>query len=125
MSNFSSPHGQPLHDAHGARAARDLVQLDRFALCRHTNSVALARVVRSIRRAKPSGHFSTRCARPARTLENVFRIMPPIMGPTIGASKPLGSNPWVRRVPPAAGAIVARIAIRVMGSAVLSSSNDL
>src|SRR6202521_4458639 len=49
---------------------------------------------------------------------------PLIIGPTSGASRPRGSNPWMILLPTPLGAMVARIAIFVPGSAVLSSSND-
>src|SRR5690348_5816472 len=67
---------------------------------------------------------STFCFRPLSTELNVLRIAPPIIGPTIGASKPRGSKPWVMRLPDPLGAIEARIAIFVPGRAVLSSSNE-
>src|SRR5262249_59495406 len=44
--------------------------------------------------------FSTLSARPASTFANVPRMAPLIIGPTIGASRPRGSNAWVRRGPP-------------------------
>src|SRR5207253_2914261 len=67
---------------------------------------------------------STLCLSPPRTALKVLRICPLIIGPTMAASRPRGSNPCVIRLPWPLGAIVARIAIFVPGSAVLSSSND-